>query len=364
MRRLRYPSWLPLDPYIAALLGTVLLAALLPARGAAAPVAGGASTAAVALLFFLYGVRLSTREAMDGLRHWRLHVTVLACTFVLFPVLGLAARGLVPYLLTPQLWTGLLFLCLVPSTIQSSIAFTSIARGNVAAAICAGSFSSLAGLVLTPLLAAVLLHGRGAGFSMDSVLGILVQLLVPFVAGQLLRRWIGGFVLRHKKVLGLVDRGSILLVVYTAFSEGVVGGIWHLVTPLRLLGLLLAEALLLAAMLGLTSYGARRLGFGRADRITIVFAGSKKSLAAGLPMATVLFGAQAGLAVLPLMLFHQMQLMVCAVIAKRWGRQAEAAAAGAPAAPAVPAATVRGEGVTRGVLVRSASAPARGDDRA
>lgn len=150
MRRPHLPARLPLDPYVLALLGTVGLAALLPARGPAATVADGASTAAVALLFFLYGARLSTREALDGLRHWRLHVTVLACTFLLFPLLGLAARGLVPGVLTEPLYSGLLFLCLVPSTIQSSIAFTSIARGNVPAAICAGSFSSLAGILLTP----------------------------------------------------------------------------------------------------------------------------------------------------------------------------------------------------------------------
>ncbi|MYS35700.1 sodium/bile acid cotransporter 7 [Streptomyces sp. KhCrAH-43] len=314
------PSWLPVDPYIAALVGTVVLAALLPASGTAADVAGGASTGAVALLFFLYGARLSTAEALEGLRHWRLHLTVLACTFVVFPLLGLASGGLVPYILSPQLQSGFLFLCLVPSTIQSSIAFTSIARGNVPAAICAGSFSSIAGIFLTPLLAAALLGDSGGGFSGDALLKIGVQLLLPFVAGQLLRRRIGGFLARHRRVLGLVDRGSILLVVYTAFSEGMVAGVWHQVTPARLGALLAAEAVLLAVMLSLTWYGAKRLGFGRADRVAIQFAGSKKSLASGLPMASVLFGAQASLAVLPLMLFHQMQLMVCAVIAKRRAR--------------------------------------------
>lgn len=329
-RTLSLPSWLPVDPYILALLGTVVLAALLPASGRAADVAGGASTGAVALLFFLYGARLSTREAVGGLRHWRLHVTVLAATFLVFPLLGLAARGLEPWLLTPELYSGLLFLCLVPSTIQSSIAFTSMARGNVPAAICAGSFSSIAGIVLTPLLAAVVLGGRAGGFSADSLLRIVLQLLVPFLAGQLLRRWVGGFLTRHKKVLGYVDRGSILLVVYTAFSAGMNAGVWHQVTPGRLGALLLVEAALLAAMLTLTWYGSRRLGFGRADRVAIQFAGSKKSLAAGLPMATVLFGAHASLAVLPLMLFHQMQLMVCAVIAKRRGREVPAEAAPAP----------------------------------
>ncbi|MFD9498106.1 bile acid:sodium symporter family protein [Streptomyces sp. NPDC060035] len=314
------PSWLPVDPYILALIGTVVLAALLPASGTAADAAAGAATGAVALLFFLYGARLSTAEALDGLKHWRLHLTVLACTFVAFPLLGLASHGLVPHVLTPQLQDGFLFLCLVPSTIQSSIAFTSMARGNVPAAICAGSFSSIAGILLTPLLAALVLGGSAGGFSTDSLVKIVLQLLVPFLAGQLLRRWVGGFVARHRKVLSYVDRGSILLVVYTAFSEGMVAGIWHQVTPVRLGALMAAEAVLLALMLSLSWYGAKRLGFGRADRIAIQFAGSKKSLAAGLPMASVLFGAHASLAVLPLMLFHQMQLMVCAVIAKRRAR--------------------------------------------
>ncbi|MFE0192865.1 bile acid:sodium symporter family protein [Streptomyces sp. NPDC058989] len=370
MRRpsLKPPAWLPVDGYILALVGTVALAALLPARGAAATVADGASTGAVALLFFLYGARLSTREAMDGLRHWRLHLTVLAATFLIFPVLGLAARGLVPYVLPPTLYTGLLFLCLVPSTVQSSIAFTSLARGNVAAAICAGSFSSLAGIVVTPLLAALVLHGDGGGFSADSLLSIAGQLLLPFAAGQVLRRWWnrrgrargaggrreGGFLARHKKALGYVDRGSILLVVYAAFSAGVVQGIWHQVSWLRLLCLLGVEAVLLALMLTLTSYGAKRLGFPRADRIAITFAGSKKSLAAGLPMASVLFGAQAGLMVLPLMLFHQMQLMVCAVLARRYAAGAEPE----PRRETTPAAAAVGEGDYRpGPRTRSSDSP-------
>ncbi|MFD4509384.1 bile acid:sodium symporter family protein [Streptomyces sp. NPDC058457] len=367
MKRLTWPSRMPIDPYVLLLLGTVCLAALLPARGTAADVASGASTAAIAFLFFLYGARLSTREAVDGLRHWRLHATVLVCTFVIFPVLGVAARGLVPVLLTHPLYQGLLFLTLVPSTIQSSIAFTSIARGNVPAAICAGSFSSLVGIVLTPLLAAVLLGNSGGGFSADSIVKIVLQLLVPFVAGQLLRpcriKWdraqrveqggggrrVGSFVARHKKILGLVDRGSILLVVYTAFSEGMVRGIWHQVSAVRLAGLLAVEAVLLAVMLVLTWYGARALGFGRGDRIAIQFAGSKKSLASGLPMASVLFGAHASLAVLPLMLFHQMQLMVCAVIAKRRAHDPEAqeTAEETPAAPAAESRPAVGTGTLR-----------------
>ncbi|MEU9578293.1 bile acid:sodium symporter family protein [Streptomyces chilikensis] len=320
MKRLQWPRWMPVDPYIVLLLATMGVAALLPARGVAADGVSALATTAVAFLFFLYGARLSTREALDGLRHWRLHLTILGCTFVLFPLLGLAAQVLVPVLLDDALHRGLLFLTLVPSTIQSSIAFTSIARGNVPAAICAGSFSSLAGIVVTPLLAAVLLGGQfggGQGFSGDAVLKIVLQLLVPFLAGQLLRRWIGGFVVRHRALLSLVDRGAILLVVYSAFSQGMVRGVWGQVSAVRLVELIAVEAVLLAVVLAATWYGAKALRFGREDRVAIQFAGSTKSLAAGLPMASVLFGAEAALAVLPLMLFHQMQLMVAAVIARR-----------------------------------------------
>lgn len=312
-----------IDPYIVLLLATVGLAALLPASGSAGQAVDQVATGAIALLFFLYGVRLSTREAMDGVRHWRLHLTILSCTFLVFPLLGLAAWFLVPWLLTAELYTGLLFLCLVPSTVQSSIAFTSIARGNVAGAIAAGSFSSMLGVLLTPLLAALLI-GASGGFQADSLLAIGLQLALPFLAGQLLRRWIVGFIQRNRVILSLVDRGSVLIVVYAAFSQGMNQGIWSEASWRRLLALLGVTALLLALVLWLTRYGTRKLGFGRADRIAVVFAGSTKSLAAGLPMASVIFGAQAAAAVLPLMLFHQLQLITGAYLARRWSTDPDA----------------------------------------
>ncbi|NJP65374.1 bile acid:sodium symporter [Streptomyces sp. ventii] len=310
-----------LDPYLLLLVATMGLAALLPAGGAAADVVDTVSVVAIGLLFFLYGARLSTREVGDGVRHWRLHLTILACTFVVFPLLGIAAGALAPWLLTDQLALGVLFLCLVPSTVQSSIAFTSIARGNVAGAIAAGSFSSLIGVVLTPLLAGLLIGG-GAGISVDSLLRIALQLLLPFVVGQLLHRWLGAVVVRHRTALSYFERGSVLIVVYAAFSEGVREGVFGQVSWQRLLALLGVVVVLLALMLLITGQGARRLGFGREDRIAVVFAGSKKSLAVGLPMSSVLFGADAAVTVLPLMLFHQVQLIVCAVLARRWAAQA------------------------------------------
>ncbi|MBV6759494.1 bile acid:sodium symporter family protein [Rhodococcus opacus] len=314
-----------LDPFIIGILITVGIASLVPADGTALTAFTWATKVAVGILFFLYGARLSTQEALQGLRHWRLHLTILAATFVIFPLLGIAARVLVPTILTQPLYLGLLYVCLLPSTVQSSIAFVSIARGNVPGAIVSASFSNILGIVVTPLLVALLMTSEGAGFDASSAIGILVMLLLPFIAGQSVRRWIGPWVKKHGAPLKLVDRGSILLVVYVAFSEGMNEGIWGTLSVGRLLGLLAVCAVLLAIVLSLTWFGSKRLGFDRADQITITFCGSKKSLATGLPMATVLFASQPiGLIVLPLMLFHQLQLLVCAWMAGRLARRAPA----------------------------------------
>jgi sodium/bile acid cotransporter 7 len=318
---------LRLDPYVLLLLTTVGVASLLPARGIVAVDCKLATALAIGLLFFLYGARLSTRAAVAGLRHWRLHGLVLAFTFLVFPVLGLMCRVLVPDVLTPELYAGVMFLCCLPSTVQSSIAFTSIAKGNVAAAICSASFSNLIGIVLTPVLVtAFLVTQTRGGLSFTAIRDIVLQLFVPFVAGQLLQRWIGGFVARHKKVLGYVDRGSILLVVYAAFSQGVVAGIWHRLTVASLVLLFITNAALLGTVIVSTMTVARRLRFATEDQIAIVFCGSKKSLASGLPLASVLLPvATAGLMIVPLMMFHQMQLIVCAWLARRYGARCDAA---------------------------------------
>ena len=210
------------------------------------------------------------------------------------------------------------YLTLLPSTVQSSIAFTSVARGNVAAAVCSASLSNLLGVVLTPVLVALLLAGSGGGFSGSAVLDLVLQLIVPFAIGQLCRPWLSEWVRRRAGVLKVVDRGSILLVVYTAFSQGIREGIWSQITVGRLLILMAACTVLLAVVMVATWIGSRVARFDRADRIVVLFCGSKKSLATGLPMATVLFaGHSVGLLVLPLMLFHQLQLLVCAAIASR-----------------------------------------------
>jgi sodium/bile acid cotransporter 7 len=315
-------STLPIDTFLLAMAATVALAALLPARGAAADVVSVAAKAVIALLFWLYGARLSPQQAWQGVKRWQLHLLVLATTFVVFPVLGLAARGLVPWLLNLDLYNGLMFLCLVPSTVQSSIAFTSIARGNVSAALVSASLSNIVGVVLTPLLVVLLMNTSG-GARMDAtaVRDVVVQLLLPFVAGQLMRPWIADWVARHTVLTKAVDRGSILLVVYTAFSMGMVEHIWRSVNAWQLAIVSVVNAVLLAVVLAFTWLVGRVAGLDRGDSIVLLFCGSKKSLASGLPMALVFFpAATVGVIMLPLMIFHQIQLVVCSVIASRLSR--------------------------------------------
>jgi sodium/bile acid cotransporter 7 len=306
------------DEFTIAMAGTVALSLLLPCQGTSAAVFEWLTAAAIALLFFLQGARLSRGAILAGALHWRLHLLVFTATFVLFPIIGLLLHPLSGTLLTPPLYLGLLFLCTLPSTVQASVAFTSIAGGNVAAALCSASASSMIGMVITPLLASCALKTSG-GFSLDAVREIGAEMLLPFVAGHLLQRWIGHWVMQRRKPLGWVDRGSVLLVVYTVFSAATLSGIWRQLALGPSAVLFAVSAALLALMLAITAGAARILNFSREDEIAIIFCGSKKSLVSGIPMASVLFAGQPlGLIVLPLMIFHQIQLMACAALARHY----------------------------------------------
>ena len=310
------------DPFLLFLLATVALASLLPCRGEGARIFGWITQGAIVLLFFLHGAKLSREAVLAGAGHWRLHLLVGGATFVLFPAIGLLLRSVIgPSQLDPQLVSGILFLCLLPSTVQSSIAFTSIAGGNVPAAVCSATLSNLTGIVITPVLVGLFLGVSGAAHGIDlrAVGSIMGQLLAPFVAGHLSRPLTAGWLGRHKTLANRVDRGSILLVVYTAFSAAVVQGLWRELSARDLAMVLALDGLILAVALAVTSAAARLLGFSAADQIAIVFCGSKKSLASGVPMAGALFpAAVVGPMIVPLMLFHQMQLMVCSVLAQRY----------------------------------------------
>ncbi|KAA8552433.1 MULTISPECIES: bile acid:sodium symporter family protein [Pseudomonas] len=319
------PKWLP-DNFTISLLATVAFASLLPCSGEVAVVFSWLTNISIAMLFFMHGAKLSQQAVLAGAGHWKLHLTVFSATFILFPLIGLALRPALSPVIGEELYMGILYLCALPSTVQSSIAFVSLARGNVPAAICSAAASSLFGIFLTPIIVALIMNSGstdGGSSTLDAIEKITVQLLLPFVAGQIARRWIGIWVDKHKGTLKYLDQSSILLVVYTAFSSAVIGGIWHQV-PAVSLGILIAVCIgILAIALVLTAVLGKRLGFNQEDRITILFCGSKKSLATGVPMAQVLFSASSiGMIILPVMLFHQIQLMVCAVLAQRYSTRA------------------------------------------
>ncbi len=313
------------DNFTLILIAVIIAATVVPAHGQGAVLFEWITTLAITLLFFLHGAKLSREAIIAGATHWRLHLLVFACTFIMFPIIGWVLRPLLEPLLGEPLYIGVFYLCALPGTVQSAIAFTAIARGNVPAAVCSASGCSIIGIALTPLLLKLLLDsGAGAGTvsTIDAMISISVQLLLPFVAGHLLRPWIGRWVDRNKSWLVQVDQSSILLVVYTAFSASVIGGLWQTV-PVNVLAILTAICCaLLALVLCATTWLARRLGFSTQDEITIVFCGSKKSMATGVPMAQVLFSSAAiGPALLPLIIFHQIQLMVCAALAQRYLRR-------------------------------------------
>ncbi len=315
-----------LDPLMVKLIVTVLLASFLPARGYFVEIFEWLTTAAIALLFFMHGAKLSREKIIAGGGHWRLHLWVMCSTFVIFPLLGLLFVWWHPLPVGAEIYTGFLYLCILPATVQSSIALTSLAGGNVAAAVCSASASSLLGVFISPLLVGLVMnvHNDAASGHFEQIGKIMLQLLLPFVLGHISRRWIAGWVERHRGLIGKTDQTSILLVVYSAFSEAVVNGIWHRVGASTLLYILAGCLGILFVALAINFLAARIFGFNRPDEITILFCGSKKSLANGVPMANILFpSAAVGIIVLPLMIFHQVQLMVCSMLAQRYKRSGE-----------------------------------------
>jgi len=307
-----------IDAYMLLLFATVLAGISLPAQGSVADGLRHLTFWAVSLLFFLYGAKLDPRAVRDGILNWRLQGLTFGATYLMFPLLGLLLAAIFGPLLGTTVTLGILFLAVLPSTVQSSIAFTSIAGGDVPAAICAASMSNLVGVVLTPALVALFIHHGDGGISFDAITKIGLQILLPFILGQLARPLIGDFVKRHTLLTMVVDRGSILLIVYSAFSASTVSGLWTSI-PLQTLVLLFAVVWIFLALTMIAMVGTGRIArLPQTSRITLFYCGSTKSLASGLPIATALFAPEiVGAVVLPLMIYHMSQLLVCAFVSQK-----------------------------------------------
>lgn len=322
------------DWFLAGMVLAVVLAALFPDFGrTGGPMhADVVSSVGIFAVFFLHGIGLSAARMRAGVTRWRLHLVVQSFTFGVFPLLWLLLDALFGRWLPSGLSLGFLYLCAVPSTISSSVAMTAVARGNVAGAIFNASLSSLLGIVLTPLLVGLL--GRTTGQSLpfaDTVLRLTGLLLLPLVLGQVARPLVGGWFSRHQRYTHAFDKLVILVLVYASFCDSVESGVFSQYGAGLLAVVLVGATLLLVVVLSLSALVARWAGLDKEDEIAAVFCGSKKTLASGVPMARLLFGAHPslGLIVLPLMFYHQLQLILCSVLAERYAARPEPAPEGA-----------------------------------
>ena len=312
------------DRFTVGIVISVILGVVLPCSGGCAEAFEVLTNAAIVLLFYLYGVKLSRESVIAGLLNWKLQGLVLFFTFVFFPILIPLLRPIFEPLVGASLYAGLIYVACLPSTVQSSIAFTSMAGGNIPAAVCSASVSSMLGVFLTPILVGILFSHSGAAqadIGIATILKICYQILLPFILGQLSRKWLKNWVTKHKQLISWNDQTTIWLVVYTSFSGATVGRYWEQLHALQLGGLILVCTAILGITFVATYYSSKAMGFSAEERISIVFCGSKKSLAVGAPMMLAIFGTLDNNLLLPLMIFHQVQLMACSQLAHIWHRQ-------------------------------------------
>jgi solute carrier family 10 (sodium/bile acid cotransporter), member 7 len=282
--------------------------------------------AGVALIFFLHGLTLSFASLRAGALNWKLHALVQGFTFLVFPLIGLALHTAIGGRLAFELAIGLFYLCALPSTVSSSVAMTATAHGNVAGAVFNATLSSLIGIVVTPLWMAWVMKATGETPPIGPVIvDLLKWLVLPLTIGQMLRPWLAEWAKRHKPRIALVDRLTILLLVYTSFCDSFKNGVWTGHGAGQIVIISVVCVALFALVMLLTSAASRAFGFSREDRIAAMFCGSKKTLASGVPMAKLIFAGHPGigLILLPIMIYHPLQLLICGVLAERWGRQAK-----------------------------------------
>lgn len=317
--------WRRIDPMVRLITLAILLATVLPVRGAAREVAQFVSDTAVFLLFLLYGLRISRREVLAGLGNHRVLIPLVLWVFGVMALGGWLLWHGAGMVLPATVALGFLYMGVLPSTVQSATAYSSLAGGNVASSVVAAALINILGVFVSAPLFSLLAGSEAAEFHGEVLLKVLTIMLLPFIAGQaaqgLTRRWVS----EHRQLITGMDRSSIGIAVYVAFSGAVVQGIWSRV-GLDEWGWLLAGCALLlvlgyggAWLLG----GMLRLPHG--DRISLLFAGAQKSIAMGAPLATVLFpSATAGIVLLPLLVYHLAQMVVAAPIAARLGKGREA----------------------------------------
>jgi sodium/bile acid cotransporter 7 len=325
-----FAIWVRRNGFILGLFAAVIIAFLFPQPGSRHGWLHPelVSNFGIALILFLQGLSMPLEKVKRGAGNWRLHVIIQLFTFVVFPIVGLGFQLVAPYIWVnePQgIQQGFLYLCVLPSTVSTSVVLTSVARGNTAAAILSAAFSNIVGVVLTPLLVSFLMQATGqSGPIGPLLLQITCLTLVPFAVGVALRRFIQAWIDANKGWVNLISNSVILFIVYTAFCDSVSERIWDKYGIGLTVGVLVTVVLLFGTMsllIYLTSLVAK---LNREDWIATYFCSVKKTLAMGVPLAILIFGSRADLSLilLPIMFYHPFQLFVNGFLANRWGREA------------------------------------------
>lgn len=320
---MRFLPKIKIDKFVIWILLAVILANFIPIKNSYEQTFGYITTTAISILFFVHGAKLSRKDIIRGITNWRIHLLVLFLTFMVFPLLGLGLYFIPEKILKPTIYQGFVFLCVLPSTIQSSIIFTSTARGNVAGAICSASISSILGIFVSPFLAGVFMHSQMETIDFyTSVKDIFIQLMLPFIVGHLSQPLFEKHIKQHPKFIKFIDQSSIILVVYNSFSKSITEGLWNKISLYDVMIIVSLSCLLLFSIIFLSKKISKALKFSTEDEITIVFCGSKKSMVNGIPMANIIFPIHiVGTMILPLMFFHQIQLIVSSLIAQRYAKR-------------------------------------------
>jgi len=306
------------DPFILLLIATILLASLLPVYGNSADIASIISQIGIFILFFFNGIRLPRHEVLQGIRNWRLQAVIYLWVFIVMPSVGWSLAHIGAAYISDTLVIGILFLGVLPSTVQSATAYNSIAGGNVSASVIASALLNLTGVIVTPLLFTALASSSDVVIAYESFYRICLILLLPFFFGQVMQKYWGDWLGRRKIIMTYMDRAAIAIAVYVAFSGAVVAGIWSNIMPQEFIGLFIILLVFLSIAFAGSWLCSGLLGFERNDRKTMLFTGSQKSIAIGAPLAALLFSAEtAGIILLPILLYHLFQLIISAPLASR-----------------------------------------------
>lgn len=273
----------------------------------------------VSIIFFFYGLKLSPEKLKAGLFNWRLHLLIQSSTFILFPLIIILIHTFWGTIGDDLLWLGVFYVAALPSTVSSSVVMVSIAGGNMPAAIFNASISSILGVFVTPVWMALFMDDMHTDIdTTEVIIKLCFQVLVPVIVGLLLHRWLGRFTERYKNALRLFDQTIILLIVFTSFCESVSGDMFVGFSIIEILLISVAMLILFLSMFGIMYVLSILLKLNREDRIAVLFCGSKKSLVQGAVMGKALFPdpVMLGVVLLPLMLYHALQLIVSGMIAE------------------------------------------------